>query len=76
MFVTYILYSDSVGRYYIKHCADLDNRLNEHNSGETRSVRYGIPWRIIWSQACETKGEAMKLENKIKKRGAGRFFRI
>jgi putative endonuclease len=32
------------------------------------------PWIMIWTQAVETRKEAMSLEKKIKKRGAKRFL--
>ncbi|PIS27890.1 MAG: excinuclease ABC subunit C, partial [Candidatus Marinimicrobia bacterium CG08_land_8_20_14_0_20_45_22] len=30
--------------YYIGQTQDLANRLNEHNSGESKSTRAGIPY--------------------------------
>ena len=46
----------------------------EHNSGETTSIKNGIPWVIVWSKEVETRAEAMQLEKKIKSRGARRFI--
>ena len=46
----------------------------EHNSGEGKFTAKCLPWVLIWSKSTETRGEAMKLENKIKKRGAKRFL--
>ena len=74
MYFVYILYSDSIKRYYTGSTHDLGNRLREHNSGETKSLLTGIPWHIIWSKEVPTRSEAMLLENKIKKRGAKRFL--
>ncbi|RAV99499.1 GIY-YIG nuclease family protein [Pseudochryseolinea flava] len=73
-YYVYILYSDAISRYYIGSTQDLDNRITEHNSGETKSIKHGIPWRIVWSQKFETKSDAIKMEIKIKKRGAKRFL--
>jgi putative endonuclease len=72
--VAYILYSDSSGKYYTGHCADLTTRLMEHNAGETSSIKQGIPWRVVWIKECTTRSEAMGLEKKIKSRGAKRFL--
>jgi putative endonuclease len=74
MYITYILFSESISKFYTGHTYDLENRLREHNSGETISIKRGIPWRVIWTQSCLSKGEAMKVESKIKKRGAARFL--
>ncbi len=46
----------------------------EHNSGETTSIKNGIPWVIVWRKEVETRREAMQLEKKIKSRGAKRFI--
>jgi putative endonuclease len=48
--------------------------LLEHNSAETKSIRNGTPWEVIWQKQLPTRAEAMNLESKIKKRGAKRFI--
>jgi len=73
-FIVYILFSESTSKYYSGHTQDLDNRLVEHNSGETISIQNGIPWKVIWTVALNSRAEAMKVESKIKKRGAKRFL--
>src|SRR3989442_472352 len=65
----YILFSESIGRYYIGQTSDLENRITEHNHGETRSIKNGTPWKIVWTQELPSRSEAMKLETRIKKRG-------
>jgi len=49
MYHTYILYSEKIQKYYTGQTANLANRLQEHNQGETPSIKIGIPWVIIWS---------------------------
>jgi predicted GIY-YIG superfamily endonuclease len=46
---------------------NLDNRLMEHNSGEGNFTAKCLPWALIWSKSAKTRGEAMKLEDRIKK---------
>ncbi len=74
MFTVYILYSESIQKYYTGQTQNLENRIAEHNSGETKSIKNGIPWNIIYTIEVPTRKEAMQLENKIKKRGAKRFL--
>jgi putative endonuclease len=74
MFKVYILHSVSCNKFYTGHTQDLDNRFIEHNAGETKSIKRCVPWKLVWQQDLATKGEAMTLENKIKKRGARRFL--
>ena len=75
MFVTYIIYSESCQKFYTGHTQDLINRLAEHNSGETKSIKSCIPWNVMWQREYASRAEAMKMENAIKKRGAGRFLK-
>ena len=74
MYYTYILYSEKSQRYYTGQTSDLTNRITEHNSGETRSIRHGIPWILVWSEQFQTRAEAVKKELFIKGRGAKRFL--
>jgi len=74
IFTVYILFSKSTQKYYTGSTQDLQNRLLEHNSGETKSIQNGIPWEVIWQTQVPSRAEAMNLESKIKKRGAKRFI--
>ena len=73
----YILYSKIAAKNSIQvTCQDnFTNRLLEHNSGETKSIKMCIPWQLIWDFVnLATRSEAMMLEKKIKSRGAARFL--
>ena len=52
----------------------MENRLHEHNAGETTSIKNGIPWRVVWYSKYGTRSEAVKMEKMIKSRGAARFL--
>jgi putative endonuclease len=74
MFFTYILRSKKTKRYYIGSTDDLKNRLEEHISGETVSIRRGIPWKIVHTEQFNTRSEAIRKEKQIKARGAQRYL--
>ena len=74
MYFVYILFSHSTGRYYTGSTADMVSRLIHHNSGANRSTRMGAPWILEKVFEVANRTEALKLEAKIKKRGAGRFL--
>ena len=74
MYCVYILESKSLSKYYTGQCNDLSDRLRRHNSGQTPSIKHGIPWELVWSQSVVSRAEAMALEKKIKSRGAKRFL--
>jgi len=46
MFYAYVLKSVNHDYIYKGHCEDLGKRLNEHNSGMTKSIRPYIPFKI------------------------------
>ncbi len=74
MYITYIIFSPSINKFYTGHTEDLERRLEEHNRGKTSFSVQGKPWQLVFSKALYSRGEAMKLEKFIKKRGAGRFL--
>ncbi|MCU0369650.1 MAG: GIY-YIG nuclease family protein [Cyclobacteriaceae bacterium] len=73
-YFVYILYSKSCDKFYTGQTQNLDNRLAEHNLGETKSIKSCIPWSLVWKSDLATRSEAMMLEKKIKSRGAQRFL--
>ncbi len=66
MFQTYILRSLKNGRYYVGSTKDIENRIWEHNSGEAKSTKGLIPWKIVYTEIFETLSEARKREYNIK----------
>ena len=72
--IVYILYSQTIGQYYTGQTQDLDLRIKQHNTGKGAHTSKGIPWSVVWFEECETRSLAMRLEKKIKKRGAKRFL--
>ncbi len=68
MFTVYILFSESLNRYYVGHTGDLKDRLIRHNQGRSKSTKSGIPWKIMYTEAYQTKPEAYQREMEIKKR--------
>jgi len=73
--LVYILFSDTCKKFYTGQSENFVNRLEEHNNGETKSIKMCIPWKLVWSKEVATRAEAMMLERKIKSRGAARFLR-
>jgi len=66
-YTVYILYSSVKDKYYIGQTQDLSNRLSEHNSGESKSTRSGIPWIIVYQKDFTSRSAAMSFENHLKK---------
>jgi putative endonuclease len=74
MYFTYILWSETIQHYYTGSTQDVENRLSEHNNGESKSTRAGIPWEIVYQESSLTRSQALKKEKEIKARGASRYL--
>ena len=70
----YILYSETILKYYVGQTADIERRLVRHNEGYVKSTKRGSPWTLIHSIKVHSRSEALLLERKIKKRGAKRYL--
>jgi putative endonuclease len=71
MFYIYVLYSEKFSRYYTGFTKNIEHRLIEHNNGKTKSTRPYRPWKVIFSEECNTRLEARQKE-KYYKSGTGR----
>jgi putative endonuclease len=74
MFYIYILRSRSSQRYYVGSTQAVEKRLQEHNSGKSKSTRTGAPWGLVRTESFATRSEAVLHERKIKARGIGRYL--
>ena len=73
--LVYILQNATTGKLYKGQTADLESRIERHNTHEPGSMRYtykqkGV-WHLIYSQEHSTRSEAMKREIFLKS-GQGR----
>ena len=67
MFTVYIIRSESTGRYYYGHTADLDDRFVRHNADRSAATKGRGPWKLLASKPFPTKGEAMRFEQALKR---------
>ena len=73
-FFTYILQSESTGRYYVGHTGNLDERLLSHNGGKVKSTRKKGPWKVKYVEEYESKLEANRRELEIKSKKSKKFI--
>ena len=66
MYYGYIIESIKSGKWYYGHSKYPEKRLTEHNAGQNKSTKYGIPWVMIFKKEFESKAEAMKFERYLK----------
>ena len=73
MFYAYVLKSLKHDFIYKGHCEHPDERLLQHNSGMTESLRPYIPFKLIYKEGFLTREEAIARE-KYFKTSAGRRY--
>ncbi len=71
----YVLESIRNGKRYTGSTSKLPaTRLKEHNSGSNRWTRQNGPFRLVYSEECQSGSEAIRRERFLKG-GAGRKIR-
>ena len=73
-FKVYILWSESLQKFYVGHTNNIEERFHRHNQGYEKFTSGGTPWVMICTFDSKDKAEAVRLENRIKKRGIRRFL--
>ena len=65
-YIVYILYSESLDRYYKGQTKDLYDRLHRHNHKYEKATQDGVPWILVWCTKKKSRSEAVLLESKLK----------
>jgi len=69
MYFVYIIETED-GTFYTGMTNDLARRMSEHVSNTSRSATYlraHKPKYVVYTCECRTRGDAMRLENRIKR---------
>ena len=66
-YFTYILESKVDNRFYIGQTQNVQQRLKHHNKGYSTYTKKFRPWILIWYQEFETRKQAYKTEQLLKK---------
>ena len=64
----YILYSNTLDKYYIGHtCDSMEERLAKHLSNHRGYTAKAKDWQLVYSETFATKEEAYSREREVKK---------
>jgi len=74
-YFTYVLKSKTDGKFYTGFTKDIDNRLNEHNSGRVSSTKKRIPFELVYFEFCLTINDAIHREKYLKTTYGKRYIR-
>lgn len=69
MFFVYILKSLKDNKLYIGYTSDLRKRIEEHNSGKSKSTSPRIPFKLVYYEAYLSKEDAERREEMLKLNG-------
>ncbi len=73
-FFVYILYSESIDKYYVGYTNDLQRRLSEHNRIKGKYTDKGIPWKLVYTEHFSTKAEAQTREKQMKSKKSRKYI--
>ena len=75
MFYAYVIKRLNHDFYYKGHCENLEERLKQHNSGMTASIRPYIPFELVYVEEFNSREEAVKREKYFKSSAGRRFLK-
>ena len=73
MYYAYLLKSETIKKWYTGSTNNLRKCLNEHNAGRSNWTKKGIPWKLIYYEACLNEEDARSRE-KYLKTGMGKRY--
>jgi len=75
MYYVYVLQSELDNRFYTGFTKNLEKRVEEHNSGISRSTKGRIPFKLVYYEFCLNLKDAMKRERYLKTTWGKRYIR-
>ena len=73
MYYVYILNSKKNKRIYTGSTSNLRKRFKEHNDGKSNWTKKGIPWKLVYYEACIDEEDARSRELYLKS-GMGKRY--
>ena len=73
MYYVYVIRSKKDKQFYTGFTGELQNRLQEHNSGRVPSTKTRIPFELVYYEACLNEKDALAREKYLKS-GMGKRY--
>ncbi|PCE63032.1 GIY-YIG nuclease family protein [Sediminicola luteus] len=74
-YFVYIIYSQTLDRYYIGHYQNIEERIQRHNQGNGASyTKKAKDWELRYTEAFDTRAEANQRELSIKKKKSRKYI--
>jgi len=75
MYYVYVLISLKDGNFYTGFATDLPSRISKHNYGEVISTKGRRPFKLIYSEMCLSKKDALHRERYLKTSWGKRYIK-
>ena len=73
-YYTYILYSESINKYYVGYTNNFERRIIEHNRIKGKFTDNGIPWEIVHIEIFKNRIDAHQRELQIKNKKSRKYI--
>ena len=73
-FFVYILFSNTLDKFYVGHTQNLTDRIYRHNNSGSKSTKNASDWKLVYSEQLSNRSEAYKREMEIKKKKSRKYI--
>ncbi|MCK9345104.1 MAG: GIY-YIG nuclease family protein [Candidatus Pacebacteria bacterium] len=73
-YYVYVLRSDKDKKFYVGYTENLKSRFEQHQKGQVESTKDRRPLKVVYSEACLDKHDAMHREKYLKTTWGNRFI--
>jgi len=74
MYTVYVIYSESLDKFYTGYTEDIARRLTQHNGGISEFTSRATDWELKYSERHDTRELAMKREKEIKNKKSRKYI--
>ena len=74
MFYTYIIYSETINKYYVGSCQDVQERLQDHLNSRSKYTKQAKDWELKYFETYSSRSEAYQREMQIKKMKSRKYI--
>ena len=74
-FYVYVLLSEKDKKFYTGYTQNVNLRLIQHNSGEVKSTKNRVPFKLIYWEGCLNQKDALHREKYLKTAWGKRYLK-
>ena len=74
MFYTYIIFSNTLDKYYTGSCENIKNRLNDHLNSRSAYTKVAKDCIMVYFESFDSRSLAVQREMEIKKKKSRKYI--